>query len=301
MLLCISYHYTQIARPLLSIFYLNFKAKKLVVSKQGLTKILQDRIFFSEFTEECKKGRCVENILFYIEYKKYKSMVNTKLHKSSCVLNDIEEASTTSTSTKNIRRKSSNLIDEERPRRGTEIGDDFRISIIDETGQCRKLSEGISIDGEKHYKSEERLLRANSVISQTTSMIDRKIPVISNLKDGVSSHMKWSNSNMKHGHSTEEIISRVNYIYMKFIKSYSDYELNLTAKCVKKITEFVEAINNLTKNNELISILNVSGLNFDNVFDQAYEEVLDTLYLNVYMQYVVKKQQKDNKFSKVKA
>ena len=227
-------------------------------------------------------------------------MVNTKLHKSSFVMNDIEEASSTiSTSTRNIRRKSSNLIEEEKPRRGTETGDDFRISIIDETG--RKLSEGAIIDNEKHCKSEERLLRTNSIISQSHQSMIGKLPVISSIKDGVTNHKKWSSSNIKHGHSTEEIISRVNYIYMKFIKSYSDYELNLTAKCVKRITEFVEAINKLTKNNELVSILNVSGLNFDNVFDQAYEEVLDTLYLNVYMQYVVKKQQKDNKFSKVKA
>jgi len=44
-------------------FYLRRQAKKLVISKQGLAKILQDNILFSEFTEECKKGRCVENIV----------------------------------------------------------------------------------------------------------------------------------------------------------------------------------------------------------------------------------------------
>jgi len=60
-----------------------------------------------------------------------------------------------------------------------------------------------------------------------------------------------------------------------------------------------DEMHKLTKNNELVSILNVSGLNFENVFDQAFDEVLNTLYLNVYMQYVVKKQQKDKKLSKV--
>jgi len=296
-LLCISYHYTQITRPLISIFYLNLKAKKLVVSKQGLTKILQDRIFFSEFTEECKNGRCVENILFYIEYKKYKAMLNSKQHKSSIALNDIDEVSTSSTPSNKFRRKSSFFIDGDRQRRDTaDTTDEFRIFIADDTNikNNRKYSEGIDI--EKHYKSEERLIRTNSVISQT----DRKIPIFSNIKEATSNaHMKWSSTNIKHAHSIEEIIARVNYIYMKFIKSYSDYELNLTAKCVKKIAEFVDAINKLTKNNELVSILNVSGLNFDNVFDQAFDEVLDTLYLNVYMQYVVKKQQKDKKLSKV--
>lgn len=44
-------------------FYLKKKAKKLEVSKHGLIKLLNDKILFSEFTEECKKGSCVENIV----------------------------------------------------------------------------------------------------------------------------------------------------------------------------------------------------------------------------------------------
>jgi len=223
-------------------------------------------------------------------------MLNSKQHKSSIALNDIEEMSTSSTPSNKFRRKSSFFVDGDRQRRDTDTGNEFRIFIADDINikSNRKYSE--SLDADKHSKSEEKLIRTNSVISQS----DRKIPIFSNIKEATSNaHMKWSSQNIKHTHSIEEIIARVNYIYMKFIKSYSDYELNLTSKCVKKITEFVDAINKLTKNNELVSILNVSGLNFENVFDQAFDEVLDTLYLNVYMQYVVKKQQKDKKLSKV--
>jgi len=117
---------------------------------------------------------------------------------------------------------------------------------------------------------------------------------INEKKNILSTHSKYSNANLKHinGLPTEDIVIRINYIYEKFIKPLSDYELNLTANVITDIKEIVDNINNMTKNHETISIISLTEMNFDTIFDKAYDQIFNSLYLNVYLQYVVKKQSK---------
>ncbi|ORX55418.1 hypothetical protein BCR36DRAFT_185893 [Piromyces finnis] len=278
LLLCISYHYTQITKPLISIIHLKRQAKKLVVSKQGLIKTLQDRILFTEFAEECKKGRCVENILFCVEYKKFKALINNKSHKSSIILNDIDEVPKSPSETEYSKFTCTSSIQDVVEKKKDSI-DECRINIDDsKTNNKRRFSENFI--NKQRSRSEER-------IPSITSIVDKK--------KMLSSHLKWSSVNLKHGPSVDDIINRINYIYEKFIKSFSDYELNLTSKVVKKITNTINDLNTMVKDHETISFASLSEMNFDIIFDEAYDEVLDSLYLNVYMQYVVKKQSKPDK------
>lgn len=179
------------------------------------------------------------------------------------------------TSTSSIQDDSTCKHEESNEMIKIDISDDICIS---RKGSCRDMM------NEKQFKSvDERL--GKPIKSQ-----ERKMSLLSNIKDSTYNHKKWSSSNIKHMYNmNEDIINRINYIYTKFIVSFSDYELNLTSKVIKKITEFINVI---PKNHEAINAISVSGTNFENLFDEAYDEVLDTLYLNIYMQYAIKKQNK---------
>ncbi|ORX82933.1 hypothetical protein BCR32DRAFT_267318 [Anaeromyces robustus] len=67
---------------LINLYYMNKKANKLELNKNGLIKVLNDEFLFNEFFEFCKRKCCVENAIFHIEYKKFKELNNLYMKKS---------------------------------------------------------------------------------------------------------------------------------------------------------------------------------------------------------------------------
>ncbi|ORX83628.1 hypothetical protein BCR32DRAFT_266852 [Anaeromyces robustus] len=68
------------------IIYLNKCNKNLKGTYKGMIEMLENKILFREFGEFCRNENCVENILFFQEYWKYKKLFN-KNDKSVIVTN----------------------------------------------------------------------------------------------------------------------------------------------------------------------------------------------------------------------
>jgi len=59
---------------LTDIIHINKCNKNLKVTFNGMIELLNDKVLFREFGEYCRNDNCVENVLFYQEYWKYKNL-----------------------------------------------------------------------------------------------------------------------------------------------------------------------------------------------------------------------------------
>jgi len=73
---CVTSTHTFTFTMLKNILYIKKCNKNLERTYQGMIKMLNDKVQFNEFGEFCIKENCVENILFFDEYWKYKKLFN---------------------------------------------------------------------------------------------------------------------------------------------------------------------------------------------------------------------------------
>jgi len=87
----------------------------------------------------------------------------------------------------------------------------------------------------------------------------------------------------------DEIFEKANLIFNFFFTQNSDYELNLPDPVVKKIDSRLKSFNqhySKMKNNQLFLY---EELECEDIFDEAYEEVIQSLYHNTYSAFVLHK------------
>jgi len=90
-------------------------------------------------------------------------------------------------------------------------------------------------------------------------------------------------------HIYDEIFEKANLIYNFFFKQNSDYELNVSGYIVKKIEKRIQLFNlhySKMKNKQLFLY---EELECEDMFDEAYEEVIQSLYINIYSAFVLYK------------
>ncbi|ORX84865.1 hypothetical protein BCR32DRAFT_291034 [Anaeromyces robustus] len=224
--------------------------KNLKVTRAGMDEMLYDKVLFREFGEYCRNENCVENILFLQEYWKYKKL----FAKNNATNTKISEISDPESSIKSRSREGSIAKLSVIGRRNTLLGN----SKLNEHGNTISSTTKITTDRKTSIMSSSRLNeRAMSVIT---------IPII-------------EKSDLKTYYSTVEREARK--FYNNFIVSNAIYEINIQSsiinQIVKKITELEESSDNTEE--ERIE-------DYSTLFDDAYKEVCDNIYLNSYSNYV---------------
>lgn len=114
------------------------------------------------------------------------------------------------------------------------------------------------------------------------------------INNGNDSNYMNQNSNQVHVDKKivqiyDEIFDKANTIYNFFFNQNSDYELNVSDLIVRKIDSRLESFNQhytMMKNNELFIY---QELECEDIFDEAYEEVIQSLYHNTYSAFVIYK------------
>ncbi|ORY79599.1 hypothetical protein LY90DRAFT_664664, partial [Neocallimastix californiae] len=245
-----SFHYSQVIKPILNYYYINRKSYNLEINTNGLITVLDDEILFNEFFEFCKQKCCIENALFYTEYKKFIRLVNilAKKNKRNLSISEYYIAKLS---------KSNNKLG----------GSENNFNDQQKIEKIHSKDSNIS-NGEQH-RSILDIFRSSD-------------PEFINMKEG-----------KKRAAAYYEIHKLANEIYKKFIDENSNHEINIPEKARKEIKTKLISHNQSYSNEKFGSINNVK-LDIENIFDEAYEIILQDLYLNVYIDYMYKKDKNNN-------
>ncbi|ORX55417.1 hypothetical protein BCR36DRAFT_321519 [Piromyces finnis] len=76
LLILLTMHYLQIAKPILFSLKMEKKLKKCDTSIEGLKSLLKDKNLLNEFILYCLDNCCIENVLFCKEYEKFKKYIS---------------------------------------------------------------------------------------------------------------------------------------------------------------------------------------------------------------------------------
>ncbi|OUM69607.1 hypothetical protein PIROE2DRAFT_2475 [Piromyces sp. E2] len=226
-----SFHYSQVIGPLLDYYYVNKKANKLELNKNGLIQLLNEEYLFNEFFEYCKQKCCVENAIFHIEYTKLKNLINPSNNKKNKIDMSKSEYCVSKTS------KSLNMMG------------------VSENNICDHLSGSSFSDFEIDNKS------------------TKSDPDGSNMKENKRKTVIYY-----------DVHKLINEIFNNFIDDDAKYEINIPGRIKKELKA------NLTEHNQQFSKGEFNLVDdifeIENIFDDAYEEVLQDLFLNVYTGFI---------------
>eukprot|EP00833_Pecoramyces_ruminatium_P000956 jgi/Orpsp1_1/1174988/evm.model.c7180000052222.1 len=205
------------------IIHLSKCNKKLKSTYKGMLELLEDRIQFREFGEFCRNENCVENILFYQEYWKYKKLFNKG-----------DRFSVTDP------LKSQEMID----------SPSMTTSRITENNISRAT--GINDNNDR-----VSAVVASTIISDSTKLTKA---------------------------SLETIEKEAKKFTESFIGSKAIYEINIQHFI---ITSIIDKLESLQDDQEQSVEEKVEE--YYTIFDRAYKEVTNNIYLNSYSNYVHKK------------
>jgi hypothetical protein len=218
------------------IIHINHQNKNLKSTFKGMLEFLEDKIQFREFGEFCRNENCVENILFYQEYWKYKRLFN-KTERYS--LNDP--------------LRSQEMLDvPSSPIATSKIGDY-------NTSRGTILSEVTSIS--KSHLNDNTSVKGSTILTNESS--------------------KHANNNKN---LIETIEKEAKTFAENFIGRKAIYEINIQHNIIVSINEKLET---LMDEHELSIEEKIDE--YYVLFDNAYKEVTNNIYLNSYSNYVHQK------------
>jgi len=87
-----------------------------------------------------------------------------------------------------------------------------------------------------------------------------------------------------------DIHKLANAIYSSFLNDNAKYEINLSEKTIKEIKMKLVAHNQNYKANTTTQ-LNDDKIDIENLYDEAYDEVLQVLFVDVYTEYITNRNQ----------
>jgi len=87
----------------------------------------------------------------------------------------------------------------------------------------------------------------------------------------------------------ERVYKIINDIYTKFFEKESPLELNISDRIVKKIKRNLQNFNESYHRMVVNQSFTVEGLNCERMYDEAYREAIETLYHNVFNNYLAHK------------
>lgn len=293
------YNISQITIPILQLNYNKYKVKKLDLTKKGLIHLLNDSALFDEYLNFCNEKRCVEGVVFHREYKKFKNLFkagNKKLanviitvnsnNSGNCVINIDPPHEEQQQQQQPINISKEFLLPPEIEKTSYSPSDTSSISshpssaptsptspklIIRHTSTERKKKEFVSIyncenDSDDDDSDDDGDDIDSNRTSETYHVIDKKLVQI-----------------------YDEIHEKINSIYKFFFAHRSDYELNVPGPIVKNVRKRLKIFNHSYKKMKSYQPFTYEELDCEDIFDETYEEVMQSLYLNTYSAFVVHK------------
>jgi len=236
------------------IIHLNKCNKNLKSTYKGMFEMLEDRVQFREFGEFCRNENCVENILFYQEFWKYKRLFNKNVKNFfHDPLKSQEILETTSISLYNNISKNNGINESNNASKATGVNEPK--SIKDEADRMSSM--------------------ANSTVSGNSSKMTK------NEQTAIETIEKEAKKFVEH-----------------FIGSKALYEINIQHFIITYIIDKLESLQNDDRTIE------DKVEEYYTIFDRAYKEVINNIYLNSYSNYVhqknkEKKGEKDKRVSQL--
>ena len=288
------YNISQITIPILQLSYNKYKVKKLDLTKKGLIHLLNDSTLFDEYLNFCNEKRCVEGVVFQREYKKFKNLFkagNKKLanvidpittlnsnNSGNCIINIDPPPHQEQQRQQPVNISKEFLLPPEIEKTSYSPSETSSISspptspklIIRHASTERKKKEFVNIyncenDFNDSDDSDDDDIESNRT-SETYHVIDKKLVQI-----------------------YDEIHEKVNNIYKFFFAHRSDYELNVPDLIVKNVRKKLKIFNHNYKKMKSGQPFTYEELDCEDIFDETYEEVMQSLYLNTYSAFVIHK------------
>ncbi|ORX77380.1 hypothetical protein BCR32DRAFT_248001 [Anaeromyces robustus] len=225
------------------IVHVNKCNKNLKATYKGMLEMLEDRVQFREFGEFCRNENCVENILFYQEYWKYKRLFN---------------------------RNVKSVIDPSRSQDALETTTSISVNISKTTGinDTNNVSKGNGIN--------------ETNISKAGGVNDNGDRVSSIMNSTINSNGSSKINKMELA-ALESIEKESRKFAETFIGSKAIYEINIQHYMVTGIIDKLDTLQfDDRPTDEKIE-------EYYCLFDGAYKEVTNNIYLNSYSNYVHQK------------
>ncbi|OUM69161.1 hypothetical protein PIROE2DRAFT_57653 [Piromyces sp. E2] len=304
---CCIFNFSQITYPLFQLYYIKYAVKKLDLTKGGLIHLLNDKTLYNEFLNFCNTKRCVEGVIFYREYKKFKNIFKES-GKKLANIGDYMTGTTSSNSSSyaiNIDLLYQNISGlSKEPLPYYEVPN----YITNYSAYPSNANGPLNQSGMDYYNSNMMMNNSGGQYPPPPKQHRRTLSVGKKRKDYVTiyGNNNINNTNNQHHsshymsggqiyvdkkivHIYDEIFEKANLIFSFFFTQHSDYELNVPDPVVKKIDIRLQTFNNhyaKMKNNQLFLY---EELECEDIFDEAYEEVIQSLYLNTYSAFVMYK------------
>jgi len=327
------YNFSQITLPICQLYYTRHEIKKLEVTKSGLIHLLNDNALFNEFLNFCNSKRCVEGVIFYREYKKFKNIYKVGSKRLTYAFDPLTSVYSSNSNSGSVSINVDTLIQNGVNTSGDSIPsleasrekDDNDPSDNEEMSTLKKNKRNLSIGRKKkeyvniysneniNNNSNSNFLTINSSNNNINSSFNSvnsmntlhsnnsksNLTFINNISNNnISSSNIYSNSNLNNSsyHLDKKVIQiydmvheKANSIYKFFFTRYSDYELNVPHPIVKKIHRRLKTFNHHYKRMKENQNFSHEELECEDLFDEAYEDVIQSLYLNTYSAFVLYK------------
>jgi len=293
------FNFCQITFPLFQLYYIKYQVKRLELTKGGLIHLLNDNALYNEFLNFCNNKRCVEGVIFYREYKKFKNIFKEsgkKLSKAGDFMTGTSSSSSYAINIDLLYRNISGLTKEPIPYFETTpnyMPDYPTYPSHPNSNRVYSYHSGM-INEHNQYPPERKHKRILSVGHRRSEYLN----IYDNNNDNYNNYNRQNSRYLSGGqiyvdkkivHIYDEIFEKANLIFNFFFTQHSDYELNIPEPIVRKIDSRIQSFNNhyaKMKNNELFLY---EELECEDIFDEAYEEVIEALYLNAYGAFVIYK------------
>ncbi|ORX85934.1 hypothetical protein BCR32DRAFT_290395 [Anaeromyces robustus] len=290
------FNYAHITYPLIQLFYTKYEVKKLELTKGGLIHLLNDKTLFNEFLNFCNKQRCVEGVIFHREYKKFKNIFKDKDNgKKLAAAGGVYGTSSSHSHSsnyavnidylyQNISESSENLL--------PYFNTNNMSNSYGYNNNTMDLNMGIDDDDDDenmfgyNYSQKSKHKR---LLNNMGKKINEYVNIYSTNNVNNYEDDAQLSVDKKLVHIYDEIFQKANLIFSFFFTPNSDYELNVPDPIVKKIDRRLQSFNdNYTKmkSNQLFLF---EELECEDIFDEAYDEVVQSLYLNTYSAFVKRK------------
>ncbi|ORX44805.1 hypothetical protein BCR36DRAFT_358970 [Piromyces finnis] len=290
------FNFSQITYPLFQLFYIKYQVKRLELTKSGLIHLLNDKTLFNEFLNFCNNKRCVEGVIFHREYKKFKNIFKDSGKKLASVGESINGTTSSNSDSYTINidllyQNISGLTKEPFPY--YEYIPNFTLPTNQD--QNNKYSYNLVLNNNeteqypspKHHK---RMLSVNNKRKEYVNIYsDNNVNNNVNINQHLSNGHEQIHVNKKIIHIYDEIFEKANLIFNFFFTQYSDYELNLPNPIVRKIDYRLQLFNDHYAKMKNKQLFLYEELECEDIFDEAYEEVIQSLYLNTYSAFVIYK------------
>jgi len=259
------FSYTQVITPIINLVIIKIKVMRIESNKKNLIKVLNSNLLYDEFLAYCEKKCCGEYALFHNDYMKFRRTYKliTSKAEGSQFFSDSSEFFNSTASMSCISVTTTN----------NQISTNFEVEPDGDTTSVsdkkRRPSTGTGAD------------KASTVLR---SMIETHSVYVNDLPEPSSN----GPNNEVRGYF-ERVYRIINDIYTKYFEKESPLELNIADRIVKKIKKNLQNFNESYNRMVVNQSFTAEGLNCERMYDEAYREAIETLYHNVFNNYLAHK------------